>query len=97
MSGYPIGGIGPVVGYQQVTNTGTAANLPSIPSGSVTGAVLAVEGNAIRITFDGSDPTTDAGFPVAAGDTLQISGNVRNIRVISQVGSAVVNVLYFGG
>ena len=90
MTTYPIGN---PIGYQQVANTGTAGGL-TVPTGC-SGALIAVSGNAVRVRFDGTAPTASVGFPIAAGDTLQLSGNVRTLQLISQTGTATVDVLFY--
>lgn len=89
---YPYG-LGAPTGYQQITNSGTAGGLV-VPTGS-SSAVLAVSRNAIRIRFDGTDPTATVGFPVSVGETYTAAGGLSMLRLISQTGTAVVDVLYF--
>ena len=89
---FPIGN-GTPNGYQQVTNSGTAGAL-TVPAGT-TSMILAVSVQAIRFTLDGTNPTASSGMPVAVGDAVPIVGNIRNVRIISQTGTATVDVQYF--
>lgn len=51
---------------------------------------------ALRVKWDGTDPTTSAGIYLAANSVFRISGpeNIENFRMISVSGSANVDVMY---
>lgn len=85
------------LGYQQVTATGTAFNLPNIPAGA-TQAVIYVEAQAVRYRDDGTAPTTTIGAPLAVtsnGQPLYYNGNLSAIQFIAQTAGAILNILYY--
>lgn len=85
------------MGYQQLTVSGTALAL-TVPTGA-TIALLTVESNAVRFRDDGVAPTASVGFPlsVSAGgvSSFEYSGNLSQVLIISQTGSATVDILYY--
>lgn len=60
------------------------------------GALIAVEGGAVRFWVDGTDPTAAVGVPAAAGTTITLNGQngLRGFRVIRQTVDAIVSVVY---
>lgn len=62
-------------------------------------AIIAVTNAPIRITFDGTDPTTTLGLPFEAGDMFEVWGqpDLLGLEMIRSGGvDAVVEVEYFG-
>jgi hypothetical protein len=65
------------------------------PSGA-THALVFVESNPVRFYDDGSTPTTANGAPLAAGSALELDmAAFTNFKMIAQVGTAIVSVLYY--
>lgn len=81
------------LGYVQQSVTAAAA-LSTIPVGA-TYAVLVPESNAIRYRDDGTNPTAAIGMPVAAGASITYDGNLAAVKVISQSGTASLNIAYY--
>ena len=79
--------------YQQMSVT-TVVGLTSPPA-QATYAIIIPETNGIRWRDDGTDPTATVGMPVAAGSTLVYDGDLSKIKIVSQTGTATVNVSYF--
>ena len=84
------------LGYQQLTIDATTSQALTIPAGT-TLILISPETQAIRIRDDGTNPTASVGYPVPTGAEMRYSaGNMAAIKIIGQVASAVVNVLYYG-
>lgn len=81
------------LGYQQQAVT-AAANLTSAPA-AANYALLLPETNGIRWRDDGTDPTAAIGMPISAGQSFVYDGDVSKLRVISQTGTATLNIAYF--
>ena len=66
------------------------------------GALIAVEGGAVRFWVDGTDPTVAVGdvpatgMPAAAAQTITLNGqnSLRGFRVIRQTVDATLSVIY---
>ena len=59
-------------------------------------AIVAVNAQGIVLTYDGTDPTTTLGLPLASGSSVEIYGNVniQNLKFIRSGGSdATVTVI----
>jgi hypothetical protein len=83
------------LGYSQLTLSGTAQNLPDIPTGA-TIAQLSLEGNAnARYRDDGTAPTSSVGMPVYSTQAFQYSGNLSAFSIIAQAGSPILNIGYY--
>lgn len=67
----------------------------SIPAGTA-GVLIQSETNGIRWRDDGTDPTASVGYPLAVGSELLYQGNVSALHLVSQSGTATVNVVCFG-
>lgn len=80
-------------GYQQVSVASSPSSL-TVPSGT-SSAVVSVSGNPVRFMMDGTNPSTSTGMPINVGDTVPIVGNLGNLRFVSEVGTAVLDVQYF--
>lgn len=81
-------------GYVQVTSLSTAVGLGTIPAGA-TFALITPETQAIRWRDDGTNPTTTVGMPLAAGATLQYTGNLAAFKMIETAATAKVNITYY--
>jgi len=86
------------LGYCQLSVT-TAVSISTCSGGIPTGAFYAFivpESNAIRIRDDGTNPTTSVGIPVATNVPYYATVNpLSNVAVISQSGTATVNVVFY--
>jgi hypothetical protein len=92
--------------FEQITVSSTAVG-PTASKLSVTRAsgrtsravriFLTVETQAVRIRFDGSDPTAAIGHTLAVGDYMTIDGeaNCSNLKMIRITSDATVNITYF--
>ena len=81
------------LGYQQLTSIDTAASL-AVPTGA-TLAVIAVEAQALRWRDDGTDPTAVVGMPMAVDTVMNYDGDLKRLRLISQIVGAKANVSYY--
>lgn len=72
----------------------TVANLTTPPA-AATYALLIPESQAIRWRDDGTDPTAAIGMPISAGQSFVYDGDVTKIRVVSQTGTASLNIAYY--
>jgi hypothetical protein len=66
-----------------------------IPNGTAK-LLITVAAQAIRWRDDGTAPTTAVGYPLAVGTELVFTGNFSQLRLISQVAGAVVNMVAYG-
>lgn len=85
------------LGYVQVSVAGTAKSGTAI--GIPTGAervLIIPETNAIRWRDDGGTPTASVGMPAAAASGTDFDGNIANLSLIAQSGTATVNLSYYG-
>jgi len=89
------------MGYQQITNLSSAANLtvpqttPNGQNGKPVFALIVAEGQAVRWRDDGTSPSASVGMPLAVGIPLQYDGDLTNIKFIEQVGGAKLNISYY--
>ena len=68
----------------------------TIPSGALQ-AVISVEGNSVRYTYDGTTtPTATVGHLLTAGQSIQFSGSsvLANLKFIQIAATATINVSY---
>lgn len=73
---------------------GSAAGA-GIPNGTVL-LIITPQTQAIRWRDDGTAPTAAVGYPLAVGAELRYTAaDMQNLRVISQVAGAVVNVIAY--
>lgn len=72
-----------------------AATPPYVLTQAERTALFSVEGNAIRWTDDGQVPTTTYGQPLAAAQAEQISSIFSAMLLVSQSGTATVNVTFY--
>jgi hypothetical protein len=85
------------LGYCQLTSIDTAVLLSSCSGfpATATRAVFIPEAQAIRYRDDGTAPTTTVGQPVAVGVTVDYTGALSKVQVISQTSGAKLNVLFY--
>ena len=85
------------LGYCQLTSIVTSTLLSScsgFPT-SATRAVFIPEAQAIRYRDDGTAPSATVGQPVAVGVSVDYTGTLSKVRVISQTSGAKLNVLFY--
>ena len=82
--------------------TGVTSTLITPTSGQYTGfnakaVLITVESNTIRFRTDGTDPETDEGHPIVAGDSYIVRGgqNVKRLRFLDVSAAATVMVTVF--
>lgn len=80
--------------YVQLTSLSSATALSGIPAGVIF-AWIQAETQAVRWRADGVDPTASVGSVIAAGATLEFSGNMSAIKFIEVTASAKLNIVYF--
>jgi len=81
------------VGYEQITSLSSAASL-TVPK-NARWALVIPETQAVRWRDDDT-PTASVGMPLAVGQPLQYTGNLKAIKFIEQTASATLNVAYYG-
>lgn len=91
------------LGYFQAAagTVDAAATLASLVGGSIpagtTCVKIAVSAQAIRWRDDGTAPTSAVGMPQAIGTVLDYQGrDLANLRFISQVAGAVLDITFYG-
>lgn len=69
----------------------------TVPTGSMI-AIVSVESNGVRYRTDGTLPTATVGMPIASGSSVILCGLdiLTNFTVISQAGTATVNMDFYG-
>lgn len=92
-------------GYAQSAAVDASTLISSLTFGSAAGAgipngtallIITPQTQAIRWRDDGTVPTAAVGYPLAVGAELRYTGaDMQNLRVISQVAGAVVNVIAY--
>lgn len=84
------------LGYQQIPAANVdVGTLLTVPLGTSL-IYITVEAQAVRWRDDGTAPTTAVGMPLAAGATLTyVAANMGQLRFISQVAGAILNVSYY--
>jgi len=76
----------------EVTVAGSVVSLPALPDGS-RGALIGIKTNAIRVTFDGTNPASaGAGFIFAAGIQYWSREMCERAKMIESAGSAAAVV-----
>lgn len=90
--------------HDKVSVAGTAVDIGALAPGGtgVRGrelkarhALIAVEGEAIRFLDDGSSPTATEGFPILENSDMLFSGNISQLKMIAQTGTATVTILWY--
>ena len=81
-----------------VSVTSVVTSLPT-PDNDVMRAMIAVETNAVRMCWDGTDPSSSVGYPMAAGTHWIVTDRdlLAAMRFISQSGTATLSVAYMSG
>lgn len=81
-------------GYQQITSVSAAVGC-TVPANSKV-ALIQAETQAVRWRDDGTNPTATVGSIIAAGDTIQYTGDLAAIKFIETTTSAKLNISYYG-
>jgi len=89
----PVAYIAMPLGFQQVTGM-TAATALTVPTGARFATIQAAT-QAVSWRDDGTAPTASVGMQLAAGSTLQYSGNLAAIEFIQVTSGAILNVSYY--
>ncbi len=88
-----------VLGFEQVSVTGTAAALTNIPAGTER-AWLQAESANVRWRADGTDPTASVGMIIYSTDVriteISTAAGLRAAKFIAATGSPKLNITYFG-
>jgi hypothetical protein len=80
--------------YEQVTDLSAAVGL-TVPAGTIY-ALVTPEVQAIRWRAGGVNPTATVGYPLAAGNELEIdAADLASVKFIEQSAGAKLNVVYF--
>ena len=82
------------VGYEKITGLAAAKGLTP-PNAIANVAVIVVEGQAVRIRDDGTDPTAAEGLPLAVDVPFQYRGDISALKFIETAASATIFVLYY--
>lgn len=83
-----------VVGNQQSLSVASATPVP-LPNGA-NGMLIQAIGQNVRITLDGSAPTTSHGYQIRAGDpavVLLMQPNSPTLQAIQEAATAIFEVL----
>lgn len=80
----------------QTFNGAAGVQTLTVP-GRANSAVVSVDTQAIRCTFDGTTPTATVGLIVAANTIIQLTGRatLEGFQYLQAAAGAVVNVQYF--
>ncbi len=92
----PIGFERIVISSTAVTPTASEAGTDALYLGP-SNALITVEDNPIRLTYDGTTPTSTIGHYVEAGDSIRVNGSIsiQNLKFIRATGAdAVAQVTY---
>ena len=76
-------------GYYQLTNLSSVA---SVAGGNGRVALIQALNQNIRWRDDGTNPTSNTGMRLAAGQTFLYNGNMQKIRLIEEASGAEVNI-----
>lgn len=82
-------------GYAQITTLTAAAGLGTIPDFAKL-VLIQPETKDVRWRDDGTDPTSTVGMVLAAGETLEYTGDMSAIKLIETAASAKVNLTFYG-
>lgn len=95
------------LGYAQLTSIDSSTLVSSATFGTATSAgipagtsllIIIPQTQAIRWRDDGTAPTATVGYPLAVGQELRYTGRGQaNLRVISQVAGAAINITAYAG
>lgn len=81
------------VGCQSLTSI-TGATALTVPAGATCALISAVTG-AVSLRDDGTAPTQTVGIQIPAGSTLEYSGSLGAVQIISASGTVFVS--YYKG
>ena len=84
------------VGWQRITSvsSSTALTAPA-NSTSPNACIIQPESQPIRITDDGTTPTSTVGLLIPVGEKYEYNGDLSRLRMIETAASATVNVQYY--
>lgn len=95
------------LGYAQLTSIDSSTLVNTATFGSATAAgipagtqllLITPQTQAIRWRDDGTAPTATVGYPLAVGQELRYTAHGQNnLRVISQVAGAAINIVAYAG
>lgn len=88
------GVFGVPLGHQQITLSGSAQFLPSIPAGATMVLISPVTAS-IQYRDDGTPPTSTTGITIAAGSYFVYGGDLVAFQLIG-TSADKVNVAYYG-
>lgn len=83
------------LGYAQVTATGSAFSLPSIPA-NASYAMIQAEAQNLRWRDDGTAPNATVGMLLPAGAELEYNGNLAKLQLIAATAGAICDIAYYG-
>jgi len=84
------------LGYVQLDDFDTAAGLGTIPAGT-RWALIECEGQPVRWTDDGVNPSVTFGHLLFPGDTLPYNGSdLTAFKAIETSAGAILNVSFYG-
>ena len=93
MAGSPYRGT--PLGYVKMTSFNSAAvALSSIPAGA-TYAILQAETATVRLTDDGTAPTSTKGLLLATGTIITYTGDLDAVQVIGTGSTSILHILYY--
>lgn len=85
-----------IIGYDRDSTISTATAFASPPAGA-TAVLIQAETQNIRVTCDGTTPTSTVGLLVKTTDTgVVITGDIAKLKVIEVSASAAVSLTYLG-
>lgn len=83
-----------VPGFESITVTNAHAESLTVPA-TATKAIITIEGNSVRIRYDGMAPTTSVGHLHEIGDVIELSGHdLTHFKAIAIGSDAVLSVTY---
>ena len=83
---------GGVYKAQTVSGTAVALDLSGCPAGTRVVSVT-VEGAAVRVRSDGTNPTASVGVPIPVGSSLDWSLSMASaVKIIAQAGTATLHI-----
>ncbi len=95
------------LGYAQLTSIDSSTLISTATFGTATAAgipagttllLITPQTQAIRWRDDGTAPTASVGYPLAVGQELRYTAHGQaNLRVISQIAGAAVNIVAYSG
>jgi hypothetical protein len=89
-------GAAPATAFETLTVTNAVAKiLTAVTYGTATNALITVEGNSVRVRWDGTAPTTTVGHLCVVGTMLEIAGHdITHFKAISVGADATLSVTY---